>query len=226
MKSILSIETSGRQFSVSIFQDNAELYSAKVEMEQSQEALAAPVIDLAMKATNLNYSELDAIAVGSGPGSYTGLRIGMALASGISFGSGVPIVSVGTLENLAFQILENCLSAKKALPVIEARKGEVFFGVWSRYAEKPEIEPICIGIEDFKLVVQKMSGPDLPVFYSSGDAAREILAEAGFEEVIGLSPDSISVAKIAASKLASGSFVPSVLDEPSYLKPVYISSPK
>jgi tRNA threonylcarbamoyladenosine biosynthesis protein TsaB len=226
MKSILSIETSGRQFSVSIFQDNAEIYSAKVEMDQSHEVLAAPFVDLAMKSSGLVYSELDAIAVGSGPGSYTGLRIGMALASGISFGSGVPIVSVGTLENLAFQILENCLSAQKVLPVIEARKGEVFFGVWSRFAEKPEIEPICIGIEDFKLVVQKMSGPDLPVFYSSGDAAREILAEAGFEEVIGLSPDSISVAKIAALKLASGSFVKSVLDEPSYLKPVYISSPK
>ena len=226
MQSILSIETSGRQFSVSIFQDYAEIYSAKVEMEQSQEALAAPVIDLAMKAANLNYSELDAIAVGSGPGSYTGLRIGMALASGISFGSGVPIVSVGTLENLAFQILENCPSAQKALPVIEARKGEVFFGVWSRFAEKPEMEPVCVGIEEFKLAVQKMSGPDLPFFYSSGDAARENLAQAGFEEVIGLNPDSISAAKIAASKLASGSFVRSQVDEPSYLKPVYISSPK
>ena len=150
----------------------------------------------------------------------------MALASGISFGSGVPIVSVGTLENLAFQILENCPSAQKVLPVIEARKGEVFFGVWSRSAEKPEIEPVCVGIEEFKLAVGKMSGPDLPVFCSSGDAAREFLAEAGFEQVIGLSPDSISAAKIAVSKLSSGSFIQSEVDEPSYLKPVYINSPK
>jgi tRNA threonylcarbamoyladenosine biosynthesis protein TsaB len=226
MQSILSIETSGRQFSVSVYKDNTEVYSAKVEMEQSQEVLAAPVIDIAMKSAGLIYSELDAIAVGSGPGSYTGLRIGMALASGISFGSGVPIVSVGTLENLAFQIFEKCPSAQIVLPVIEARKGEVFFGVWSRSPEKPEIEPICVGIEEFKLAVDKMSGQNLPVFYSSGDASREILAEAGFEQVIGLSPNSISAAKIAAAKLASGSFVQSVLDEPSYLKPVYISSPK
>jgi len=150
----------------------------------------------------------------------------MALASGISFGTAVPIVPVGTLENLGFQILENCPSAQKVLPVIEARKGEVFFGVWIRSAEKPEIEPACVGIEEFKLAVEKMSGPDLPVFYSSGDSAREILAKAGFEEVIGLSPDSISAAKIASLKLASGVYVQAAVDEPSYLKPVYISSPK
>jgi tRNA threonylcarbamoyladenosine biosynthesis protein TsaB len=226
MQSILSIETSGRQFSVSVYKNNTEVYSAKVEMEQSQEVLAAPVIDMAMKSVGLIYSELDAIAVGSGPGSYTGLRIGMALASGISFGSGVPIVPVGTLENLAFQILGNCPTAQLVLPVIEARKGEVFFGVWSRFAETPEIEPVCVGMEEFSLAIEKIIGPDLPVFFSSGDDARKILAEAGFEEIIGLSPDSISAAKIAATKLASGSFVQSVLDEPSYLKPVYISSPK
>jgi len=102
----------------------------------------------------------------------------------------------------------------------------VFFGVWSRFAETPEIEPVCVGMEEFRLAIEKITGPDLPVFFSSGDDARKILAEAGFDEVIGLSPDSISAAKIAAAKLASGSFVQSVLDEPSYLKPVYISSPK
>lgn len=87
------------------------------------------IIDAACKAAGVTPLELDAVAIGAGPGSFTGLRIGMATAKGIAFAAGKPLWAVSSLAALATQV---GVDADRVCAVLDARRGEIYAGVYNR----------------------------------------------------------------------------------------------
>jgi tRNA threonylcarbamoyladenosine biosynthesis protein TsaB len=126
MSLILSLETSTSVCSVAIHEESELLVSAEVHIEQSHASKLAVLIDEVRRLAGIELNELSAIAISSGPGSYTGLRIGTSTAKGLCYALDIPLISINTLEVLADQM--NSLNLIKAFlcPMIDARRMEVY----------------------------------------------------------------------------------------------------
>ena len=125
---ILNIETSTNVCSVALSEDTSCLFFKSNAEGMNHAALLSVFIAEAMEVLKSTDKKLDAVAVSSGPGSYTGLRIGVSTAKGLCYGYGIPLISVSTLEVLTVQALELVSDKEKALfcPMIDARRMEVY----------------------------------------------------------------------------------------------------
>lgn len=124
MARILSIETSTSICSVAIHDSGSLLSLAEItEPGAHAEQLMQLVLDAVGKA-NLELSELEAIAVSEGPGSYSGLRIGVSTAKGLAFGLNLPLISINTLQALASAVVAE--EGELIIPVLDARRMEVY----------------------------------------------------------------------------------------------------
>ena len=136
MSCILHIETSSQMCSVAVSEDSQVIYhdeSESTEKGASAERLGT-MIDAAMSFTDSHAIPFDAVAVSVGPGSYTGLRIGVSMAKGICFGRDLKLVSVPTLELLCVPVLLRDVLPDDALlcPMLDARRMEVYSAVYDR----------------------------------------------------------------------------------------------
>ncbi len=226
MALILGIESSGNEFSVAILRDSELLFSTEILEERSQERRLAPVVLEAFEQIGLSINDLDACGIGSGPGSYTGLRIGMSLASGLSFAGGIPLIPVGTLENLSFQLLRKFPDASYAFPVMPARKEEFFLGLWEREKGIPLIFPACYSLEQMPEILLQIPRKGIVASICSDDNLLAGLAQKENVFFASAKPGAAEVAEIALQKWLAGKDSGSFPEEPDYLKPVYISSKK
>ena len=126
MSLILSLETSTHVCSVALHDDGKLITSREVHTPQSHATRLAPMIDEVRQEAGIDLRELQAVAVASGPGSYTGLRIGVSTAKALCYTLQVPLIAVGTLDVMASQIAP--LQPPEALlcPMIDARRMEVY----------------------------------------------------------------------------------------------------
>ena len=104
---ILSIETSTRVCSIAIHQNQELIALSNLFQEKSHSAKLSILIDQLLLNSDITYNDLSAVAVSKGPGSYTGLRIGISTAKGLCFTLGIPLISIDTLEALAKSQLNN-----------------------------------------------------------------------------------------------------------------------
>ena len=136
MANILCIETASTNCSVALGV-NGEIVAVKEDYDQGYshaERLHLFIRDI-LKDNNLELSNLDAIAISKGPGSYTGLRIGVSAAKGLCFSLNIPLISVPTLTSLAYQI-----NAEEGflVPMLDARRMEVYTAVFSAAGDQLE----------------------------------------------------------------------------------------
>ena len=103
-KPILSIETSGHLCGACVYLSDEKYFEANINLKNSHSEKLFEEIDFVVKSSGIKLNDFKCVAVSAGPGSFTGLRIGMSAVKGLAFGSGLPIVSVPTFEALAFQI--------------------------------------------------------------------------------------------------------------------------
>ena len=100
MAQILLLETSASSLSVAVARDREVLCERVCTRPRQQASLTAPLVKEVLDAAGVSLKDCDAVAVSSGPGSYTGLRVGVSTAKGLCFGAGLPLLSVGTLDIL------------------------------------------------------------------------------------------------------------------------------
>jgi tRNA threonylcarbamoyladenosine biosynthesis protein TsaB len=124
---VLGIETSTPQSSVTIGSEQGIIGSCLVGRGASHGEFLLPAIDFVMKQANLNYRNLSAVAIGLGPGLYTGMRVGIATGKTIAQALSVPIIGVASLDLLAFDVR---YSSKLICPVLDAKRSEVFFAFY------------------------------------------------------------------------------------------------
>ena len=130
MSTLLHIETSTKNCSVSIA-NCGELISLKEinTGEYSHAEMLHPLINEVLLESKLTIKEIEAIAVGKGPGSYTGLRIGVSAAKGLCFANDIPLISINSLEILA-QSMD--IDSGLIIPMIDARRMEVYAAIYDK----------------------------------------------------------------------------------------------
>ena len=129
---LLCIETSGKNCSVALFEGLQLVSIREVHTEQFSHSENLHVfIEQVLKESNLQPKAIKAIAISAGPGSYTGLRIGVATAKGLCYGWDIPLIALPTLRILAEQVTYEFTDIKYIIPMIDARRMEVFTAVYS-----------------------------------------------------------------------------------------------
>ena len=126
---ILALDTSTEFLSLALWQDGAVAVRELLAGQKHSE-LVLPLIRELLDETGLQMAELDGIAFGMGPGSFTGLRIGCGVAQGLAFGAGLPVVGVCTLEALAQQA-----GAARVVACLDARMNEVYHAAYERVGD-------------------------------------------------------------------------------------------
>lgn len=124
---ILGIDSSGLVASVAVIEDDLMLAEYTVNYKKTHSQTLLPMLDEIVKMTELDLNTIDAIAVAAGPGSFTGLRIGSATAKGLGFALDKPLISVPTVEGLAYNL---CGTDKIVCPLMDARRNQVYTGVY------------------------------------------------------------------------------------------------
>ena len=124
---VLGIDSSGMVATVAVVEDTQMLAEYTINYKKTQSQTLLPMLDEVAKMMELDLNTIDAIAVAAGPGSFTGLRIGSATAKGLGLALKKPLVSVPTLEGIAYNF---CGSEKVICPMMDARRSQVYTGIY------------------------------------------------------------------------------------------------
>ncbi len=215
MSLILSIETATSVCSVSLHQEERLLALYELDQENAHGKKLLLLIDDLFKYTNLNSSDLNAIAVSSGPGSYTGLRIGVSIAKGLAYAHNIPIISVDSLHAMAHRLIGITGKNDTIIPMIDARRMEVYTSIFRSTGELMK-GPYPLIIEDNPFIEYLNMGR---VFFL-GDGVGKIREVFEHENAVftNLLSSSRSVGEIACRKYLRNEFVDTAYFEPNYLK--------
>ncbi len=149
MALILNIESSGKVCSVSLAERGQMLSFRESVVDHSHSSVLVPSIESVLKKAGKKITELDAVAVSDGPGSYTGLRIGSSTAKGICNALGIPLVAVSTLQALAYALRANHPQREHFLCIADSRKDEIYMALYdSKLTEL--IAPCPIKIDEIE----------------------------------------------------------------------------
>jgi tRNA threonylcarbamoyladenosine biosynthesis protein TsaB len=130
---ILGIETSTLSCSVALFSRDGLLHSAqKCDAQHVHASHLLPMISEALEAHGKSPHDLSAVAVCAGPGSYTGLRIGVSTAKGLCHAMGIPLIAINSLEIQAYEALESIDEGSTIVAVMDARRDEVYTQTFER----------------------------------------------------------------------------------------------
>lgn len=133
MAIIICIETSGQTASVALAVEGVCVAVRESKMQKEHSAFIQPAIQEMLNYENVSFSEINAVSVSIGPGSYTGLRVGLATAKGMCYALNIPLITLGTLDIMAFvahQSLTDQAEDYLIAPMIDARRNEVFTAVF------------------------------------------------------------------------------------------------
>ena len=215
---ILLIETSTSLCSVALAEGGAVAARRESSEPRAHAALAAPFVKEVLDECGLRAADLDAVCVSAGPGSYTGLRVGVSTAKGICFAAGVPLLSVGTLEVLVHQARTDGLlppDCRYVIPMIDARRMEVYTAVFTPDGQRlTEVEPRVVDAQNF--CEERAAGPVLFI----GDGAQkcsETLAGQG-AHFVQACPRADAMLVPALQAFEAGDFRDTAYFEPFYLK--------
>ena len=173
MACILHIETSTDVCSVAVSQDGACVFSREDHEGPNHAVNAGVFVDEALSFADTNLLTLDAVAVSCGPGSYTGLRIGVSMAKGICYGRDLRLIAVPTLELLCVPVLlSEKIQEENALlcPMIDARRMEVYAQLFDRSLH--EIRPIQADVVDADTYRPFLE--EHPVYFFGNGAAKSM----------------------------------------------------
>lgn len=213
MTHILCIETSTDVCSVALFADDRLVENREVHEPQAHAEKLAVFVDEVFRESGVAADRLSAVAVSEGPGSYTGLRIGVSTAKGLSYALGIPLIAVGTLELMASAIQRG---DHWLCPMIDARRMEVYcalFDETGRMVEKPHAK--VIDAEAFSDVLASHR----VVFFGNGAMkCRDVLTHSNAVFLDGVHPRAADMGKLARERFAAKQFVDLASFEPVYLK--------
>ncbi|MFT7352249.1 MAG: tRNA threonylcarbamoyladenosine biosynthesis protein TsaB [Flavobacterium sp.] len=218
---ILSIETTTKNCSVALFKNEELIICKEIATEGFSHAEKLHVfIEEIIAETQIQFKQLSAIAVSSGPGSYTGLRIGVSAAKGLAYALNIPLISIDTLTALAHQVTA---TDGLIIPMLDARRMEVYSAIFDTNKNKiRKTEAQILDENSFSNLDKKV--------YFIGDAsvkAKEILKNSNFFFLNDLQyPSAKSMGRLAYEKFLIQEFEDVAYYEPFYLKDFLIVSKK
>lgn len=217
MSLILSIETSVKVCSVALHESGTLLASSEVFIEKSHSGVITVLIDQVVGNAKRTMGDLQAVALASGPGSYTGLRIGSSVAKGLCFALDVPLIAVGTLEAMAYGMSRVNVSKTLLCPMLDARRMEVYCAFYD--PEAREVEPVRAVVVDEHAFSDRLNSGPVLFFGDGAEKCRPLLEKhphAFFPNTTGIS--AVHVGALAYQKFMKKQFEDLVNFEPFYLK--------
>ena len=218
---LLCIENSGKNCSVALFEGLQLVSIREVHTEQFSHSENLHVfIEQVLKESNLQPKAIEAIAISAGPGSYTGLRIGVSTAKGLCYGWDIPLIALPTLRILAEQVSYEFTDIEYIIPMIDARRMEVFTAVYSH-----DFSPI-LG-ERAEILIESTFDTYLnkgkTIFLGDGITKFQAICKhknAYFWE--NKFPSAKQMGRLALEKYQAQAFEDIAYFEPFYLKEVYL----
>ncbi len=226
MALILSLETATSVCSAALHADGKLVASSEYHVPQSTASKLSVLIDQLFKLADTSPSQLNAVAVSAGPGSYTGLRIGVATAKGFCFALNIPLIAVNTLELMTHQVAsQHSFSGNELLcPMLDARRMEVYTLLAD--ADLKVIESTEAKVID-ELSYQSWLQKNKILFFGNGsDKCKETIRHGNAVFIPGVVPSAAKLGEMAFQKFNSNQFEDLATYEPYYLKDFMIKKPK
>lgn len=224
MALILSIETGTDICSVALANDGELMALRESDEGRDHAKKVALFVDELLRETGVQPSDIDAIAVGKGPGSYTGLRIGVSFAKGMCYALDIPLIAIGSLDALAevaredfdagiLDIEEEDWAQAKLCPMVDARRMEVYAQVFDVEGEaQSDVVAEVVTEESFN---EWRSKGKFVIFGNGAKKCAEVLPDAIIEDVV---PSARGIVRLAEEAFNAGKFEDLAYFEPFYLK--------
>jgi tRNA threonylcarbamoyladenosine biosynthesis protein TsaB len=226
MSCILHIETSTNICSVAVSQDSQVIFSKEDLKGPSHNISLGVFVDEAMSFADSHAIPLDAVSVSCGPGSYTGLRIGVSMAKGIAYGLNIPLLGIPTLKVLSTPVLlykdipENALIC----PTLDARRMEVYAAIYDRALN--EIRPIKAEVIDENSYLDTLEKQPIYFFGNGAEKCKEKITHPNAHFIDGVEPLAKHMAPLAEMALLNKDFKDVAYFEPFYLKEFIATTPR
>lgn len=223
---ILAIDSSGMTASAAVAVKEAVLAEYTTNYKKTHSQTLLPMIDEIVKMTETDLTELDAIAVTAGPGSFTGLRIGSATAKGLAQALGKPLIAVPTTEMLAWNL---CGSESLICPLMDARRSQVYTGLYRWNKEKGVMD--CLleqragAVEDIVSEINRIREP--VIYLGDGvDAYKTVLEQ---KTAVPFSFAPLHMSRQRAASLAACAFSYAergIMQDAAEFAPIYLRKPQ
>lgn len=227
MSCILHIETSTEVCSVAVSEDGQNVFK-KEDLKGPSHAVSLGVfVDEALSFADSHAMPLDAVAVSCGPGSYTGLRIGVSMAKGVCYGRNIPLIGLPTPKVLCVPVLlyhDELPDDALLCPMIDARRMEVYAAVYDR-ALRP-VRDIAADIVDENSYLEFLEKQPVYFFGNGASKCKEKITHPNAHFIDGIHPLAGMMFPLAEKAIAEGQFEDTAYFEPFYLKEFVASKPK
>lgn len=219
---ILNIDTATPKASICLSIGNASIQLLSNENQTDHASWLHPAIELILKAQGKNLRDLDAIAVTSGPGSYTGIRVGLATAKGFCFTLSLPLILVNTLVVMArsarFQLQSE--SELVLCPMIDARRMEVFTAVYSKELEEI-VSPRAIILDQEPAFFTNWDFKQPIIFFGDGSRKFRGICPPSLGNFSNFETDATHLAMLSSEMYRKGNFSDPFNAVPFYVKDFY-----
>lgn len=227
MANILNIDTSASFCSVALSKDGEITLGFESSNKMDHSSSAAPFVEKCITFIKEQNEKLDAVSVTAGPGSYTGLRIGLSLAKGIAFGMDIPLITLSSLQVMAVRAIfsdADFSGTEMIVPMIDARRMEVFTGVYDSRLNPiyPEM-PLILDENSF----QNLQSAERVIFIGDGSEKFKSLYQADNGVWLGtLMPHAKFMAALSEKFYREKKFSDIAYSTPNYLKEYQATTPK
>ena len=230
MAVILNIETSTEVCSVALTGEGQVLDHRENYEGQTHATLLSQYVKEMLDYARSRDLKLDAIAVSIGPGSYTGLRIGLSEAKGLAFGLQLPLIGVNTLQLLSVSTMFNHfidVDGDKLLyvPMIDARRMEVYTAAYTP-ALNAVLEPQAMILDEHSFETLLEQGYQLVLMGNGSDKARQVLSRDGVRFIESIKPVAVDMLALAEKAYREKNFIDVAYSTPLYLKEFQATKPK
>ena len=219
MPLILNIDTSTEQASICLAEGENKLILLSNPAQKEHATWLHPAIEEALRTCNKKVTDLTAVGITAGPGSYTGLRVAMATAKGLCYALHIPLLTVNTLEAMAYAALTE--EAEYLCPAIDARRMEIFTAVYDKSLHAVLAPQNMVVTPDSFAVVPEMYSI---VFFGNGSKKMEPVIRHSRAIFKDLQFDASHLAVASYKKYKLGDFTSLSLAEPVYLKEFYTTA--
>lgn len=227
MANILNIETSTEVCSVALTSDGMVLEHREDYEGRNHALLLSGFIEEMMQYATPRGIKIDAVAVSIGPGSYTGLRIGLSEAKGLCFGLDVPLIGIDTLKILVVATMFGNYIDENSyyVPMIDARRMEVFAGVYdSALQEVMPARPVILTLDSFSEYLGQ--GRKLVFVGNGAEKAANLIKHPDVVYIPGVKPAAVDMLALSEMAFRKGDFIDIAYSTPNYLKEFQATTPK
>ncbi len=218
MAILFNLETSTTLCSVAVSKDGMIVFNKQSEDGPSHATLLGSYVEEAMSFVRAQNFKIDAVAVSCGPGSYTGLRIGVSTAKGLCYALNVPLIAVNTLELLACTLLFDDSVDEDSLlcPMIDARRMEVYAAIYDRSLQP--LRPVTADIIDESSYLGFLDKHKICFFGNGADKCKQTILHPHASFKSDVHPLAQNMVALAEKSFRDSSFVDIAYFEPFYLK--------